>query len=58
MRTILTIDHENRIIQPMKLQRFNKTMNSVKSIKENEAVKLLQDVGRFTRYTRKYTILK
>ena len=58
MRTILTVDHENRIIQPVKLQRFHETIHNLESITELEAVKLLQKPGRFDRYTRKYQTRK
>ena len=58
MRTILTVDHETRIIQPAKLQYFHGNLHNLISITEIETDKLLKDSNRFTRYTRKYSTLK
>ncbi len=58
MRTILTVNHETRIIQSVKIQRFNGTYLNLENITEIEATKLLQIPGKFERYTRRYQILK
>ena len=57
MRTVLTVNHEEKIIQKVKMQTFNRN-NSLSRITEPEASKLLNIPGRFDRYIRKYQTRK
>lgn len=57
MRTLLTVNHEAKIIQEVKVQTFNRN-NSLSKISEPEAKKLLNIQGRFDRYVRKYQTRK
>ncbi len=57
MRTVLTVDHKNKIIHDVKIQRFN-TMSNLEKIPEEQASKKRAKNTRITKYKRDHRVLK